>query len=116
MADVDARVVLVTAPEAEIAERLVATLIEERLAACGNIVSGLRSVYRWRGGVERAEEVLMILKTRAGAVARLVSRVATLHPYEVPEILVLRVDGGLPDYLAWIQESVESGARTNENA
>ncbi len=106
-AGTEARVVLVTAPEREVAERLVTELVEERLVACGNIVPGVTSVYRWQGAVERAEEVLMILKTRADAVARLVSRVATLHPYEVPEVLVLRVDGGLGGYLAWIQESVE---------
>mgnify|MGYP001950430392 CR=1 FL=1 len=102
------RVVLTTAPSVEVAEALVRTLVEERLAACGNIVPGLTSIYRWRGEVEREEEVLVILKTEASAVARLVARVAELHPYEVPEALVLPVEAGHGPYLAWVRENVGS--------
>lgn len=97
-----ARVVLVSAPDAEVAERLVRALVEERLVACGSIVPGVTSVYRWRGVVERAAEVLVVLKTVDAAVARLLARVSELHPYEVPEVLVLPVESGHGPYLDWL--------------
>ena len=101
-----ARIALVTAPDAPTAERLVETLVEERIVACGNIVAGLRSIYRWEGAVERAQEALIVLKTTAGAVPRLLRRVPELHPYDVPEVLVLRVEEGLGGYLEWIGRNV----------
>lgn len=102
------RVVLTTAPSVGVAEALVRALVEERLAACGNILPGLTSIYRWRGEVEREEEVLVLLKTEASAVPRLIDRVAELHPYEVPEALVLPVEAGHGPYLAWVRENVGS--------
>ena len=100
------RVVLVTVPDAETAETLVSTLVEEGLAACGNIVPGVVSIYRWQGQVERAGEVLLVLKTTAAAVPRLLDRVPALHPYEVPEVLVLPVAAGHAPYLSWVAASV----------
>jgi periplasmic divalent cation tolerance protein len=100
-------VVLVTAPSQEIAERLTTTVVEERLAACGNIVPGITSIYRWADAVQRDDEVLVIFKTVRSAAPKLMARIADLHPYEVPESLVLPVQAGLAPYLAWVAASVE---------
>lgn len=102
----DARVALVTAPDAASAEVLVRALVEEGLAACGNIVGGVTSFFRWQGALERASEVLIILKTTAEAAPRLTARVPELHPYDVPEVLVLAVESGHAPYLTWLGESV----------
>lgn len=104
----DGRVVLVTAPDAEAAERLVGTLLEERLVACANLVPGVTSIFRWKGAVEHQSEVLIVLKTVAANVAALLERVPALHPYEVPEVLVVPVVAGHGAYLDWVRQ--ESGA------
>lgn len=106
MSGSEARVVLMTAPNAQVAESLVRALVEEALVACGNIVPGLTSIYRWRGAVQCDAEVMVVLKTTAAAVPRLLERVPELHPYEVPELLVLPVQAGLEKYLRWVSESV----------
>lgn len=97
-----ALVVLVTAPSAAVAERLVRALVDERLAACGNMVPGVTSIYRWEDAVERADEVLIVLKTVQSAVGRLTARVQDLHPYDVPEVLALPVATGLDAYVKWL--------------
>lgn len=107
-----AKLVLMTAPDAEVAERIVHALVSERLAACGNLVPGLTSVFRWQGRVERSAEVLVILKTTAEAVPALLARIPELHPYEVPEALVLPIEAGHGPYLDWVGDSVESRSRT----
>lgn len=101
------RVVLVTAPNGDVGERLVRALVDERLIACGNIVSGVVSVYRWQGTVERDEEVLLVLKTTEAVVHKLLERVPELHPYDVPEVLVLAVEKGIESYLAWVNGETE---------
>lgn len=98
----DVLVVLVTAPGAEEAARLARTLVEERLAACGNVVPGLRSIYRWEGEVRDEGEALLLLKTTRARFAALRERVLALHPYEVPEVLALPVEAGGERYLAWV--------------
>jgi periplasmic divalent cation tolerance protein len=100
------RVLLTTVPSAEAAETLVNTLVAERLIACGNITVPVASIYRWQGKIERAQEVVVIIKTTQDAVARVTERVAELHPYEVPEVLSLAVDSGYAPYLDWVRESV----------
>ena len=100
-------VVLTTAPSSEVAARLAEGLVGERLAACVSHVPGLLSRYRWRGAVEEAAEVLVIVKTRAALQEILVRRLVELHPYEVPEVLVLPVVGGHPPYLDWIHEATQ---------
>jgi periplasmic divalent cation tolerance protein len=97
------RVVLMTAPDAETAERLGRTLVEEGLAACANVVPSLVSTYRWQGAVERAEEALIIVKTTESRVAELRARAVALHPYDVPEVLVLAVAEGHEPYLDWVR-------------
>jgi periplasmic divalent cation tolerance protein len=97
-------VVLTTLADGESAERLVHRLLDERLIACGNLVPGITSLYRWQGGVERASEVLVLLKTRRELVAPLFSRAAELHPYEVPELVALPVNAVSPAYEGWVKQ------------
>jgi periplasmic divalent cation tolerance protein len=102
MSDTGARVVLSTAPSSEVALRIARALVEERLAACVNLVEPIRSVYRWEGAVEEAGEVLLVAKTRADRCAALAARVEALHPYALPEVVVLKVEGGSERYLEWV--------------
>src|SRR5512139_2278609 len=98
----DALVVLVTTPSPERAAEIARALVEERLAACGNVVPGLRSIYRWEGKVQDDQEALLVLKTTRARFEALRARVIALHPYEVPEVLALPVEAGSARYLAWI--------------
>lgn len=102
--DRESEVVLVmtNAPDGACAERIADAAVAARLAACANILAPCRSVYRWQGTVERAEEVPVLLKTTRGSCPRLQSLIRELHPYEVPEIITLGPVGGLPAYLAWV--------------
>ena len=101
------RLALMTAPTVDVAEEVVRALIDERIIVCGNIVPGLTSIYRWEGEIETDEEVLIVFKTTAGAVPRLLERAPELHPYEVPEVLVVPVDAGHGPYLAWVMANTE---------
>jgi len=98
-------VVLVTTPDRESAEELGETLVRERSAACVNVLGGVTSIYRWEGAVERATEALLVIKTATTSAHALVERIEALHPYDVPEALVLPVGSGLPSYLRWVVES-----------
>ena len=102
----EARVVLSTCPDARTAEALARALVDERLAACVNLVPGVRSIYRWQGEVEEAEEFLLLVKTTAANVALVTARIEELHTYEVPEVVVIRADGGSARYLEWIAGQV----------
>jgi periplasmic divalent cation tolerance protein len=102
----DALVVLVTVPNAETADKLGEALVGERLAACVNVVGGVRSIYRWKGAVERDQELLCVCKTTRAAFERLRARVVELHPSELPEIVALPIALGHAPYLAWITASV----------
>ena len=104
----EVRLVFVTAPDSNTAAELTKTLIEENLVACGNIVNGIRSIYRWEGKVCDDTEVLVLLKTLERAVPRLKERLVELHPYECPELLTVSVADGLPDYLSWVREQVST--------
>ena len=95
-------VVLSTAASPDEAERIATALVDERLAACVNLVGPLTSIYRWQGAVERAAEVLLVIKTRRRLVPRLIARLHALHSYEVPEAIVLPVVAGARPYLAWL--------------
>ncbi|HEX9100984.1 MAG TPA: divalent-cation tolerance protein CutA [Polyangia bacterium] len=102
----EALVVLVTVPDGATADKLAEALVGERLAACVNVLGGVRSVYRWKGAVERAEELLCVCKTTRAAFPRLHARVVELHPYELPEVIALPVEAGHAPYLEWITASV----------
>ncbi len=99
-------VVLVTCPTQAVARRLGRRLIARRVAACVNIVPGLTSIYRWKGRIEQANEVLLIIKTTSGAFARLRREVLVAHPYETPEVIAMPVVAGHAPYRRWVQESV----------
>ncbi len=102
-------VVLVTAPTAESAAEIARALVEEGLAACGNVVPAIRSIYRWAGEIHDDAEALLVLKTERRLVPALKERLPALHPYQVPELLVLPVEDGLAPYLAWVAASVSPG-------
>jgi periplasmic divalent cation tolerance protein len=93
---------LMTAPDAETGRRIARALVEERLAACVNVVPGVTSIYRWKGAVEEAAEVMLVAKTRAERAAALAARVRALHPYELPEVVALPVTDGSRAYLRWV--------------
>lgn len=95
-------VVLITAPGEEEAAAMAQALVDDRLAACVNIVRNIRSIYRWQGSVEDENEALMLVKTRRDLFERLRERVKELHSYSVPEIIALPIGEGSEDYLAWI--------------
>ena len=102
------RLVIATAPGAE-APRLARNLVEERLAACVNIVPKVRSIYYWEGKIEDEEEALMLIKTTGEKMDSLTKRLKEMHPYDVPEIIALEVqkEEGNSDYLDWVGEVVE---------
>jgi len=101
---------LTTLPSAEAAATVARVLVEEQLAACVNLVPGVRSIYRWQGAVVDDAEVLCLIKTSRDRLAALTARLIALHPYEVPELVTLPVDGGHAPYLAWVLASVTPGA------
>jgi periplasmic divalent cation tolerance protein len=98
-------VALSTVATPEDAERIARELVERGLAACVNVVPGIVSVYRWKGNVERDEERLLVIKTRGERFEALREALVSLHPYEVPELIALRVEDGHPPYLDWIVSS-----------
>ena len=100
--------VLTTLPLAADAEVFAQALVEERLAACVGLGPPMTSVYRWQGAVERAQERQVVLKTVRGKVPLVEARLAALHPYEVPELLVVPVEGGGAAYLGWVRECTGS--------
>lgn len=98
----DALVVLTTVSNDDEAVRLVRTLLERRLIACGTLVPGARSLYRWQGKIADEREVVLLLKTRSARLEALQAAFAEVHPYKVPELLALAVDSGMEKYLEWI--------------
>ncbi len=98
----EARIVVTTLDDLGLAKQLAAQLVELRLAACVNIVERVHSIYRWKGQMESADEVLMVIKTAAERIPTLKETIAQLHPYELPEFIVLEVADGSQQYLAWL--------------
>lgn len=94
---------LSTAPDAEQAARMGRALVEERLIACMNLLPGLTSIYRWQGAVQQEAEVLLLMKTTRSRVAELKARLPELHPYDVPELVVVEVTDGLAPYCGWVR-------------
>jgi periplasmic divalent cation tolerance protein len=103
----EAIVVYITAPNEEEAAKIARAVVEERLAACVNIVKGVRSIYSWQGKIEDDAEVLMIVKTQRHLFESLERRVKELHSYTVPEIIALPIIEGSEDYLNWLKELTE---------
>lgn len=101
------RIVVVTCGSIAEARRIARSLVEKKLAACANIVPGLESIYRWKGKVERAREVLVLMKTTAGRVRELEREVKRIHSYEVPEFVVLPIIAGSQQYMKWIGDNAQ---------
>ena len=101
----DIRIVLTTLDTAEKARSLAHALVERRLAACVNIVAPVHSVYRWQEVVETTDELLLVIKTVADKVEALEAAVRELHPYELPEFVILAVEAVEPKYMAWLVAS-----------
>lgn len=97
-------IVLITCESPGQARKIARALVEARLAACGNILAGVRSIYRWRGRVESAGEALLILKTSRRRFEALCREVERLHSYDTPEIIALPIAAGARKYLAWMEE------------
>jgi periplasmic divalent cation tolerance protein len=98
--------VLTTVPSAEVAEQIGEVLVTERLAACANVVPGVRSIFRWKGAVAHESEALVVLKTTTEALDDLLRRIVALHPYDVPEVIALDVRAGHVPYLSWVRDQV----------
>jgi periplasmic divalent cation tolerance protein len=101
-------VVLTTFPVDRDVEQFAKTLVEERLAACVNVLPPMRSIYAWKGAIERADERQLLIKTNIDRVRDLETRIKALHPYDVPEFLVISVLDGNRDYLSWVADSTKA--------
>ena len=99
-------VVLCTVGKPEDAEWIAREVVERRLAACVNILPAVTSIYRWRGEVEKNEEILLVMKTRSERFEALREAIVSMHSSEVPEVIALPIETGYPPYLAWLDESV----------
>lgn len=106
-----ALIVFSTFPDTASARKAADRLVEAGAAACASILPGVSSIYRWQGKMEESSEVLMMIKTTQDAYPHLESTLRGCHPYELPEILAVRTDAGLPGYLQWVAEAT---ARNNE--
>ena len=100
-------IVLTNCPDAEVADRIARTLVEQKLAACVNRMPAVDSVYRWQGAVERAVEVPLLIKSTRERLSEVQEAIRALHPYEVPEILAIPVVAGLPAYLRWVVDETQ---------
>lgn len=104
----EARVVLTTVGNREESEKIANALVEAEIAACVNIVGPVRSIYRWEGKVENAEEFLLFVKTWGDAYERVEEMIRGLHSYDLPECIALRVEKGSEHYLEWVENSVRA--------
>ena len=102
----DLEIIFCTCPTEAEAERIAQALVNERLAACVNILPGIRSIYRWQNAVEEAREHLLLIKSTSARCAALRERIIALHSYDTPEIIVVPIADGSEKYLAWIREQV----------
>ncbi len=102
------RVVFITAPKMAVARKLGRETVKKRLAACANLIPKIHSIYHWKGAVEEAPEVLLILKTTRRRLPALEKLIRKIHPYEVPEFIALKIDEGSAPYLSWIESSLKS--------
>ena len=101
------QIVLNTCPDKETAQRIAIQLIERQLAACVNIIPAIESVYRWQGKIESDTECLLIIKSQTSCYTELEEAIKSLHPYELPEVLAVPIEAGLPAYLDWINNNTK---------
>jgi periplasmic divalent cation tolerance protein len=100
--------VYITTASTQQAETIGRALVDARLAACVNILPGMRSIYRWQGNIETAQETILVAKTRMSLAEALTARVRELHTYDVPCVVILPVVSGLPEFLRWIDDETAS--------
>ena len=101
-------VILVTASSKKEALRIARVLVEKKLAACVNIIENIESVFRWEGKIDIAKEAMLVIKSKKTALEAIIKLVKSLHSYQVPEIIAIRIVGGNVPYLRWINESVRN--------
>ncbi|MCA1325710.1 divalent-cation tolerance protein CutA [Herbaspirillum sp. alder98] len=104
--------VLTNVPEAELAERLSRQLVEQQLAACVNILPAVTSIYRWADKIEQASEIPLLIKTTQARYGEVERAILAAHPYDVPEIIIVPVAGGLPSYLQWMRDETAAPLQT----
>src|SRR5205814_6270300 len=97
-----------TFPDVETANRIAEVLVTEKLAACANLIPAVHSIYRWKEKIETAGEVIVFFKTTQDRQKAFQDKLRSLHPYELPEIIYVKIDKGLPDYLRWVAEGCAS--------
>ena len=102
----DLRLVLTTCGSREIADRLALTLVERGLAACVNVIPGVRSTYRWAGKIETADELVLMIKTATGKLTEIEATIRAVSGYELPELVAVEIAGGSADYLDWVAASI----------
>ena len=100
----EALLVFTNLPDREAALKLARALVQQRLAACVNVLASCTSVYRWKGDIEQADEVPVLIKTRNARYPEVERAIRSLHPYELPEVIAVPIVRGLPDYMEWIGE------------
>ena len=98
------QLILNTCPDSKTAEAIASLLVENELAACVNILPDIRSIYRWQGEKFDETEQLLLIKASASAYTDIEATIRSIHPYDLPEIIAINIDKGLPDYLAWIHQ------------
>jgi periplasmic divalent cation tolerance protein len=103
----DKRIVLTTAGSEDEARKIAHQLVENRLAACVNVIPQIESIYRWEGKVESSREWLLVIKTTAARSTEVCQKICELHSYEVPECVVLSIEAGSSPYLQWVEKSVD---------
>ena len=103
----EALIVMTNCPDEEVADRIAHTLVESGLAACVNRFPPVSSTYRWKGAVERAVEIPLLVKTTRARYTEVEQTIRALHPYEVPEVVALRIEAGFAPYLRWIADETE---------
>jgi periplasmic divalent cation tolerance protein len=99
--------IMTNVPDADVAQRIAQALVEQRLAACVNILPGVKSVYRWQGVVEESNEHTLLIKAARLRYAEVEAAIKALHPYQLPEVIAVPVAAGLPAYLAWIEQETK---------
>lgn len=101
-------IVLCTCPDNTSASRIAESLVKHNLASCVNIIPGIESVYRWKEKIEKSQEQLLIIKSVKEAYPYIEQNILKNHPYELPEVIAVPIETGLPDYLAWINDNVRT--------
>jgi len=102
-----AQIVFNTCPDQETAQDIASQLVELQLAACVNIIPSIESIYRWQDKIESATEYLLIIKTQTDCYTELENTIQALHPYELPEVVAVPIETGLPAYLDWINNNTK---------